>query len=256
MPTRTAVTSLLDADRDLARAVPAEQAAAARRTLAVRVDALDRGSWKPSDEFGQDPPAVGLLVLDGLITREISFADRTTSELLGTGDLLRPQDHDSGFDPLPVAVAWHVLEPARIAVLDGRFALSARPYPGVMVELAARTVRRSRALAFQLALSQLTRVDDRLLVLFWQLAERWGRVGTDGVRLPLELTHRTLGRLVGARRPSVTTALSGLARDGLVERIDEGWLLRGDPAEALRRRGRGTVLPPVHEELEAEEIVG
>lgn len=254
MPTRSAVISLLDADRDLARSVPADQLPAARRTLAVRVDALERGEWRPSEAIGDEPPAVGLLVLDGLITREIAFADRTTSELLGAGDLLRPQDHDAGFDPLPVAISWHVLEPARIAVLDARFALSARPFPGVMVELAARTVRRSRSLAFQLAISQLTRVDDRLLVLFWQLAERWGRVGPEGVRVPLELTHRTLGRLVGARRPSVTTALTGLSRDGLVERIEEGWLLRGDPAEALRRRGRGTVLPPVDEEF--EEVAG
>jgi CRP/FNR family transcriptional regulator, cyclic AMP receptor protein len=254
MSTRSAVISLLDADRELARAVPADQLSAARRTLAVRVDALERGEWSPTGTYGDDAPAVGLLVLDGLITREITFADRTTSELLGAGDLLRPQDHDSGFDPLPVEIHWFVLEPARVATLDSRFALSARPFPGVMVDLAARTVRRSRALAFQLALSQLTRVDDRLLVLFWQLAERWGKVGTEGVRLPLELTHRTLGRLVGARRPSVTTALSGLARDGLVERTDEGWLLRGDPAEALGRRGRGTVLPPVDEEF--QELAG
>jgi CRP/FNR family cyclic AMP-dependent transcriptional regulator len=250
MPEKAAVISLLDADRELARAIPPDQVAAARRTLAVRVEPLDRGEWRPDDMFGKDPPAVGLLALDGLITRGITFADRTTSELLGAGDLLRPQDHDSGFDPLPVGIDWQVLEPARIAVLDAQFALSARPFPGVLVELAARTVRRSRALAFQLALSQLTRVDDRLLVLFWQLAERWGHVGPDGVRVPLELTHRTLGRLVGARRPSVTTALSGLARDGLVERTDAGWLLRGDPAEALARRGRGEVLPRVNEDFE------
>jgi hypothetical protein len=31
----------------------------------------------------------------------------------------------------------------------------------------------------------------------------------------------------------VTTALTGLSRAGLVERTDDGWLLRGDPAEIL-----------------------
>src|SRR5437899_2938177 len=63
-----------------------------------------------------------------------------------------------------------------------------------------------------------------------------------------------MGRLVGARRPPGTTALAGLARDGLVERVPDGWLLRGDPAGALERRGRGTSLPRVDEDL--EEISG
>ena len=82
-------------------------------------------------------------------------------------------------------------------------------------------------------------MDERLLVLMWSLAERWGRVGPDGVRLPLALPHRTLATLVGARRPSVTTALSGLARDGLVERTPDGWLLHGDPVDVLPARIAG-----------------
>jgi Mn-dependent DtxR family transcriptional regulator len=45
--------------------------------------------------------------------------------------------------------------------------------------------------------------------------------------------------LVGARRPSVTTALTGLAREGLVERIEGGWLLHGDADEVLAQRLHG-----------------
>jgi hypothetical protein len=67
----------------------------------------------------------------------------------------------------------------------------------------------------------------------WHLAERWGRVGPEGVRVPLRLTHEALGRLVGARRPSVTTALSGLSKRGCLERTPAGWLLYGDPSEQL-----------------------
>jgi hypothetical protein len=38
---------------------------------------------------------------------------------------------------------------------------------------------------------------------------------------------------VGARRPTVSTALSELAeRDELVRRADGSWLLRGDPPDA------------------------
>ena len=58
------------------------------------------------------------------------------------------------------------------------------------------------------AISQLVRVDRRLLALFWHLAERWGRVTGDGVLVPLTLSHRMLSQLVGARRPTVSTALS------------------------------------------------
>jgi len=41
----------------------------------------------------------------------------------------------------------------------------------------------------------------------------------------------------------VTTALSGLARDGLVERTDQGWLLRGDPADVFPERLRTPARP-------------
>ena len=85
----------------------------------------------------------------------------------------------------------------------------------------------------QRAIAQVPRVDARVLVLLWLLADRWGRVSPQGVRVPLSLTHETIGKLVGARRPSVTTALGVLTRRGLVERTDSGWLLHGDPQEAL-----------------------
>ena len=117
----------------------------------------------------------------------------------------------------------------RVAIASGR-------WPSLATALHARHVRRVRGLAFQRAIAQLPRVDDRMLVLLWALAERWGRVGRDGVRVPVGLPHRTLATLVGARRPSVTTALTGLAREGLVERIEGGWLLHGDPDEVLRQR--------------------
>jgi CRP-like cAMP-binding protein len=86
-----------------------------------------------------------------------------------------------------------------------------------------------------MALSHLNRVDVRLLAFFWHLADRWGRVGPEGVIVPLRLTHRTLAQLVGAQRPSVTTALGALAGEGRVTRRDDGtWLLHGEPPADLR----------------------
>jgi CRP/FNR family transcriptional regulator, cyclic AMP receptor protein len=50
----------------------------------------------------------------------------------------------------------------------------------------------------------------------------------DGVLVSLRLSHRTLAGMVGARRPSVTTALGQLmARGDLERRADGEWLLRG-----------------------------
>ena len=118
-------------------------------------------------------------------------------------------------------------------MLDRRFAAEVSQYPEITAALFDRLSERSLRLATTQAISQLTRVDRRLKALFWHLAERWGRVGGDGVVIPLALTHRILGQLVGARRPTVSTALSELAeRDELVRRADGSWLLRGDPPDA------------------------
>jgi DNA-binding transcriptional MocR family regulator len=82
----------------------------------------------------------------------------------------------------------------------------------------------------QLAICHLPRVEDRLLSLFWLLAESWGRVTSSGTALPLVLTHETLGALIGARRPTVTLALGELAERGAILRQGRTWLLVEQPA--------------------------
>ena len=235
MAEHASVIAVLEADPDLCEGLTPQEREIARRHSAARVRMLPEGEWRPDDEFAEPYPRIGVLVIDGLVTRELTVAGRTTTELLGAGDLLRPWDQDAGLDGLPFEVRWFIHEPARFAVLDRRFAALVARWPPLIEALMRRSVHRARWLSFQLAISQVTRVDGRLLMLFWQLAERWGKVGPDGVRLPLRLTHQTLGKLVGARRPSVTTALSGLARAHLVERTPYGWLLHGDPADAIDR---------------------
>jgi CRP/FNR family transcriptional regulator, cyclic AMP receptor protein len=243
---------LLEADAELGEGLTPAELEGATRALAVHARGIDPGPWAPEDEDWPVAPTLGLLILEGVVTRDIVFAGRTTTELLGAGDMLRPWEDDVQFDPLPFGVAWHVHEPTRVALLDSRVALATARWPALAAALSRRHVRRARSLAFQLAIAQLPRVDDRLLVLLWALAERWGRVSTQGVRLPLALPHRTLATLVGARRPSVTTALSGLARDGLVERTEAGWLLHGDPAEVFANRLHAPI--PVAPAAEALEI--
>jgi CRP-like cAMP-binding protein len=97
-----------------------------------------------------------------------------------------------------------------------------------MAALMARAVRRSRALVHHLAITQVTGVETRIAMVLWEFAERWGHVRPDGVALSLGLTHETLARLVGARRPSVTTALRALAEQGRVTQEGPGrWVLHG-----------------------------
>jgi hypothetical protein len=46
----------------------------------------------------------------------------------------------------------------------------------------------------------------------------------------MTLSHRMLGQLVGARRPTVSTALGELVREGELARREDGtWLLTGEP---------------------------
>jgi CRP-like cAMP-binding protein len=55
-----------------------------------------------------------------------------------------------------------------------------------------------------------------------------------GVQLSVPLTHELLARIVGARRPTVTSALRNLRADGLVTRGPGGsWLLHGEPPGRL-----------------------
>jgi hypothetical protein len=103
----------------------------------------------------------------------------------------------------------------------------------------ARVMARSRRVVGHLVIAQLASVDERIHVALWHMADRFGRVGIDGVVMPLRLTHEILGRIVGARRPSVTAALGRLNERGLVEpRSAGGWLLSGDPPQRLERQSR------------------
>jgi CRP-like cAMP-binding protein len=96
-------------------------------------------------------------------------------------------------------------------------------------------MERTHMLAFQHVASHIPGLKGRLLALFLAMADRWGRVTRDGLLIPLQLRHATLGELVGASRPSVSTALGQLAREGSVERGAGGWLL---PRRALGDRSR------------------
>ena len=223
---RTGDVSVLEQDPDLGAALAPEELRLATDRVRAPVQALDDAALNDAAARWDGSTCVGLLVLDGLLLRTLTIGDRSATELVGAGDLLRPWENEDELRMVPCEVEWHVLEPARAALLDERFATAVAPWPQVWRALLERATRRTRSLAVATTLSHMNRVDQRLLLLFWHFAERWGRVRPDGVVVRLPLTHETLGALIGARRPSVTSGLSQLARDGVVIPGERGeWVL-------------------------------
>lgn len=177
---------------------------------------------------------LGVLVLSGLIVHQVEIGRRRGAELLGQGDVLRPwQREPEAITPLEVTTGWSVVEPARLALLGDDFMPYLTLYPELACSLLARATGRARNLLLNIAIVHQARVDVRLHMLLWHLAARWGRVRSDGTALPLRLTHNVLADLVAARRPTVTSALSDLARRGLVQFKQDGWLLFGGPPSEL-----------------------
>ena len=182
--------------------------------------------------FPSGPCPAGLLIVDGLLLRETTVGLHPCAELLGTGDLMCATDDSDAETLLPRTVAWSALTTTQMAIIDHPFMVLAAQWPEIFKALIERTNRRAERFAVMQAIGQLTRIDDRLLALMWCLAERWGKVTTDGIVISLRLPHRTLANMIGARRPSVTTALGQLMNRGAIERRGDGaWLLHQGPPE-------------------------
>jgi CRP/FNR family cyclic AMP-dependent transcriptional regulator len=217
---------LLDADTDLAQEFDLRMRVVARQAATVVVFEIPLGEHLPTDWLEPNMGGLGLLLLDGVIAVEVQVGDRTATELMGAGDLLQPRPPD-GDDLLEHLDGWHVLLPARVAVLDAGFAERARPWPQITLALLRRTGKRACDLDIQRAIASQPRLEVRLALMLWHLATRWGRVELGGIRLSLPLTHRLLGQLVGAERPSVSHALARLAEAELVTGRGDEWHLHG-----------------------------
>lgn len=228
-------------DPELAHHLRGERLAAATRDCAARTLHVPAGPWTPPEQFDNMRYGIGLLILDGLVVRRVGVAGRFGAELLGDGDLMRPWHQDDGSTTLPRTGRWRALRPSRLALLDSDFALRMIRYPEVMSTLFGRALRRSRHIAVNMAIVQQPRIDLRLHMLFWELADRWGKVRQDGVHVPLYLTHSTLADLVAARRPTVTKALGELAERTTVVWTGEDWLLPGEPPHELHAVGQVSV---------------
>jgi CRP/FNR family transcriptional regulator, cyclic AMP receptor protein len=219
---------VLDGDPDLAELVPAVRRGAARQASLAAVIEVASGHWNAREDADRARDGFGLLMLEGVLVRRVGYDGRFGAELLAAGDLLRPWEFD-GDDMMGFETGWRVLTRTRLAVLDLRWTERMAAFPRVGPALAGRALMRSRRLAALMAISQQPRLEERLWMLFWELADRHGRVRADGVHLALPLTHEVLSYLAAARRPSVSSALTRLAGQGRVQRKGRGWVLTGDP---------------------------
>jgi CRP/FNR family transcriptional regulator, cyclic AMP receptor protein len=160
------------------------------------------------------------------------IVDRTVTELLGPGDLLQPQ-HRRMDDMVERDTTWRALITTRFALLDEGFDQRVLPWPQIAHALLRRAERRCDDNDALRAISCQPRLEVRLVLLLWHLAARWGRVEPAGLRVSLPLTHRLLGQLVGAERPSISHALARLNRAGLVTGTPGDWHLHGKLEEHL-----------------------
>jgi hypothetical protein len=225
---------------DLDEALLPDAGEIARRRLTAPVMRVRRGGWTVPDALRERREQwLGLLVVDGLMIRTVRVSQLECCELIGPGDVIRPWSGDDDIAPLASGASWRVVEDAGVALLDDTFTQLACRWPAILSELMERGLRRSRALAVQLAISQARRADVRVMALFWHLADRWGRVTPDGVLVELDLTHSLLSRLTCLRRPTVSVTLKELRETGqLIGLSRSAWLLRGArPSERQRAIG-------------------
>ena len=205
---------------------PVRLEAAAANSLAA-VLRVPTGLWEPPRQ-ARPAGCLGFLVLEGLVARRVTVAGATWTELLGPGDVLEPGRHDRDLNAsIPPSVEFALLSEGRLAVLGPRFLARMAAWPEVTVALSMRVVERAKSLSYVLAICGRVGVAERIVLMLRHLADRWGHVTRDGVVVDLPgVTHELIASMIGAARPSVSTALGELRRRGEIHRPAPGtWLL-------------------------------
>lgn len=214
---------LRDVDPDLA--APAANRGADVR---ARVFRFDPGLLTDLPSSGSTTH-LGFLIVKGVVLRDVLVCGRRTAELFGPGDVIQLADDDTE-SILRSEVRWTVLEALFLAELDGSVLTEFTRQPESVAAVVDRAIRRSREGAIERSIASHVRVDVRVLAYLWHVADRFGKVIPGAVRVDLPLTHAVLGRLVGARRPTVTTALQRLMALGYLQRQGRSFVLIGEPS--------------------------
>lgn len=221
---------LLDVAPQLAEHLPEDQVRGARAALLAPTIELRRGAWEREEICHHPHHPFGAIVVSGLLARTVDVGGYPGLDVYGPGDVIGARDlrHTT----LPCGESWSATVSSRIALLDDRFLLAARRWPRLVSAMFELLGEQRDRLMMQLVIAEQPRVEDRLLMLFWQLADRFGKVTRDGITIQLALTHEALGRLIGARRPTVTLALRMLSERSAIERRpDRSWLVKELPQD-------------------------
>lgn len=186
--------------------------------LAAAVSGLPAAALRTGDEFVlADHDVVCCVVTEGRLALTV-FAEENRERTIGIleeGDVLvRPLEGLGASGP---HVRCFAADPSRLSLVHRDRLADWMRVPGLAAGLfrvlAAQIADRELAVAIALE----PRVERRLLLKLRQLADRWGRVTPDGVRLDLRLTHQELANMVGAARESITIALGRLTASGDIE---------------------------------------
>jgi CRP/FNR family transcriptional regulator, cyclic AMP receptor protein len=200
--------------------------------IALAPTEVPQGPWDPHGAVDDDD-VIAVVVARGMLVHEVRLGGITSSQLLGPGDLA-PAGLAGGDETLPAEVTWIAAADTSVTVIPASRATQLPTWPEVAARLVRHAAEQARRASLQQAIGHLPRVEERVLALLWLLAERWGRVGADGVMVPVSLTHEMIGRLVGAQRPTVSLALKELATQGEVTRRADGtWIVRPESAARL-----------------------
>lgn len=134
----------------------------------------------------------------------------------GPGAVVLPPGPEEALSAL-AATRVTVLSVAELQELVAIPTLAAR----LVEQLAAAVAQRQEALANFAPTRHTERVRRKLL----QLAQAYGHVVGDGIRIDFPITHALLAEMVGSSRETVTRALDELHRDGFVVRAGSTYRL-------------------------------
>ena len=219
---------LLEVEPDLAAFLSHEEREVAQRLTAPLIE-LPAGAFS-LPELGSETGAFAAILIDGIVLNHLGVGEQQALRLLGPGDALTL----FGRGQISwLRTSWEAAGTIVVVMLDDHFLAAVRQLPRLLSGLQARLADQLERLSAHMVVCQLPRVSDRVLALLWLLAESWGRVTGSGTIVPIALTHDTLGELIGARRSTVTLAVTELTERGALIRSDRGWLLLERPQDPV-----------------------
>jgi CRP/FNR family cyclic AMP-dependent transcriptional regulator len=217
--------SLLRVWPDIAERLDPEERGAAEKALVVPLlrardeDLAAALALEAGDAFD-------FVLVEGLALKETTLSTYSALELLGPGDILAPPMSATRQLELPAVSRYLALGDASIAVLGMRFTHVAARWPQLSDFLHGQIAEQAHRASAHVAMLHLPRAEDRVLALFAELGDRFGRVRPDGILIDLPLSHELIGRFTASRRPTATLALQRLNDQGLLTRLaDNSWKL-------------------------------